>query len=245
MSQQLNLLQKQIRKLANPEKARFLAGFFRTGPGQYAAGDRLLGLTVPTQRSLAKNFSHLDLSDLQELIQSPYHEERLVSLLIATHHFEYGLKSKDLTKAENIVHFYLSNTDHINNWDLVDLSAYKILGRWCWLQNKDTKTLLRLARSKSLWEKRIAIVSTYYFIRQKVLLPTLQIASLLMTDRHDLIHKAVGWMLREVGKKDQTTLDTFLKEHCLHMPRTMLRYAIEKHPPEIRQKYLLGKTADL
>jgi len=189
-------------------------------------------------------YAHLPSIDLQDLIKSPWHEERLISLLILTHQFEAALKAKDLTKAENIVHLYLANTRYINNWDLVDLSAYKILGRWHWLQNRDTKHLLLLAHSTHLWEKRIAIVSTYFFIRSNDLSPTLEIATILLTDRHDLIHKAVGWMLREVGKRDRATLDAFLEKHCRQMPRTMLRYAIERYPEPERKKYLNAKTTD-
>lgn len=234
-------LKKTIRSHKNPEKAKLLARFFRTGPGQYAEGDLILGITVPVQRRIATEHSHLSPDQIQKLIKSPYHEERLVALLIATHHFERALKSRDLTDAEEIVRLYLKNTAYINNWDLVDLTAYKILGQWLHSQNKGHILLLKLAQSKSIWEKRIAIVSTYYFIKRQELAPTLQIATILMHDKHDLIHKAVKWMLRELGKINRSELDGFLLEHYRQMPRTMLRYAIEKHRPEIRRKYLLGE----
>ena len=237
----LQQLRELIRDHADPDKAKFLTRFFRTGPGEYAAGDKMLGIPVPAQRKIALSYSTLPLTQIQELLQSPYHEERLISLLIATHHFEKALKSKDLTGAQDVVRLYLKNTARINNWDLVDLSAYKILGRWLYLQNKGYKILEKLAHSPNLWKKRIAMVSTYYYIKQRELTPTLQIATILLHDRHDLIHKAVGWMLREVGKISRPDLDRFLAEHYRRMPRTTLRYAIEKHPPATRQKYLLGK----
>lgn len=239
----LTPLQNLIRSHGNPEKAKFLGRFFRTGPGQYAEGDQMLGITVPMQRNIAREHQQLSINETQDLIKSPYHEERLIALLIATHHFEKALKSKDLTGAKEVVHLYLANTTYINNWDLVDLTAYKILGRWLYQQNQGHDLLLKLARSRNLWEKRIAMVSTYYFIKRHNFAPTLQIATILLQDKHDLIHKAVGWMLREMGKINRQELDRFLLQHYHQMPRTALRYAIEKHPPAIRKKYLLGEIS--
>jgi 3-methyladenine DNA glycosylase AlkD len=196
---------------------------------------------VPVQRRIAREHAHVQASDIQKLIKSPWHEERLIALLLITRHFESALKSKNLTRAENIVYLYLANTTYINNWDLVDLTAYKILGRWCWLQNRTIEPLQKLARSANLWEKRIAIVATWHFLREKEYFATLHIATMLLNAPHDLIHKAVGWMLREMGKRDLSVLNAFLAQHYRAMPRTMLRYAIEKHPPAMRRKYLMGE----
>ncbi|HII66209.1 TPA: DNA alkylation repair protein, partial [Candidatus Woesearchaeota archaeon] len=213
-------LRKDIRSLANPEKARVLQGFFRTGKGQYGEGDVFLGVTVPQSRAISKKYALLSFANIKALLKSKIHEERLVALLILVHRYQKG----DEDEKKGIVDFYLGNTKCVNNWDLVDLSADKLLGHW--LFGKDTSLLCRLAESPHLWERRIAIVSTFHFIRNNRFSDTLKISGMLLGDKHDLIHKAVGWMLREVGKRDQPVLEGFLKRHHKKMPRTMLRYAI-------------------
>jgi len=209
--------------------------FFKTGKGEYGEGDVFVGLKVPTQRKLAREFSDLTLSDLKRLLNSPIHEERLISLFILIDTYDKGNeKEKD-----DIFSFYLKNIKGINNWDLVDLSAPKIVGNY--LLDKDQSLLEKFANSNNLWERRIAILSTQEFIRNGSFDRTLKIAQTLLNDKHDLIHKAVGWMLREIGKRDLKTEEKFLKVYYKRMPRTMLRYAIEKFPEAKRKKYLQGK----
>jgi len=227
-------LRKDIRSLANPEKARVLQGFFRTGKGQYGEGDVFLGVTVPQSRAISKKYALLSFANIKALLKSKIHEERLVALLILVHRYQKG----DEDEKKGIVDFYLGNTKCVDNWDLVDLSADKLLGHW--LFGKDTSLLCRLAESPHLWERRIAIVSTFHFIRNNRFSDTLKISGMLLGDKHDLIHKAVGWMLREVGKRDQPVLEGFLKRHHKKMPRTMLRYAIERLD-EGRKKFYMGK----
>ncbi|MCA9485626.1 MAG: DNA alkylation repair protein [Nanoarchaeota archaeon] len=229
---QLPKLKKELRNLANPKKAKILQGFFKTDPGQYGEGDVFMGITVPRSREIARKYHDLSFNDLDELLKSKIHEERLIALLILVHVY----KTKDTRK--EIVNYYLKNTRYVNNWDLVDLTADKILGNY--LLDKDRKILYDLAKSKSLWEKRIAIISTFQFIRNNDFKDTLKISEILLQDSHDLMHKAVGWMLREVGKKDLSVLENFLKKHYKTMSRTTLRYAIEKFPEVKRQKYLKG-----
>ncbi len=230
----LKALRKELYGLANPADAKFLQGFFKTGPGQYGEGDKFLGLRVPALRKLARNYAELGRDDVLRMLASPWHEERLLALVIMVDSYESG----DAAERTLVHRDYLANTRYINNWDLVDASAGGIVGAH--LEAGDISLLLRLARSKDMWERRIAIVSTFYFIKRGELGPTLTIAELLLRDSHDLIHKAVGWMLREVGKRDRKVLDGFLREHYHGMPRTMLRYAIERHPEAIRKKYLAG-----
>ena len=220
-------------RLANPEKQKVFIRFFKTGPGQYGEGDQFLGLTVPQQRILAKKYQHLPLPEIETLLTNPIHELRLTALMILTYHFQ----NKNVDK-KTIVDFYLKHTQWINNWDLVDLSAYKILGEY--LRTHDTKAsiLYRLANSPLLWERRIAIVSTFAFIRHHHLTHTFALSKLLLYDTHDLIHKAVGWMLREAGKKDATQLRQFLNTYAAVMPRTMLRYSVEKFSDSARKHYL-------
>jgi len=209
--------------------------FFKMGKGAYGEGDVFLGIKMPQARALAQRYADkLPFSDITELLQSPYHEERLIALLLLVHLFKTG----NLVQQKKIFTFYLTHTASINNWDLVDLSAHKIVGRY--LEKNPRKILYTLARSHNLWERRIAIIATAHFISQNDFAETLAIAHLLLTDTHDLIHKAVGWMLREVGKKSIHTEETFLKKYYMQMPRTMLRYAIEKFPEEKRQRYLKG-----
>ncbi|OIO62829.1 DNA alkylation repair protein [Candidatus Woesearchaeota archaeon CG_4_10_14_0_2_um_filter_33_10] len=230
----LNQLKKDLQKLANPEKAKLLSGFFRTGKGQYGEDDIFLGIVVPDQRKTAKKYPELQLNEIQELLSNKIHEYRLTSLFILISKFERG--NNKLKK--EIFEFYLQNAKNINNWDLVDLSAPKIPGAYILDNPKEKKILYKLAESKNLWEKRIAILSTYTFIKNHEFEDTLNISEILLKDKHDLIHKAVGWMLREIGKKDQKTEEKFLKKHCREMPRTMLRYAIEKFQKNKKEFYM-------
>ncbi|MDQ6768619.1 MAG: DNA alkylation repair protein [Gemmatimonadota bacterium] len=230
----LTALRKELRALADPTDAEFLQGFFKTAPGQYGAGDKFLGLRVPDLRRLVREYSELEDSRVLEMLKSPWHEERLLALLLLVHRYRRG----DKAVRAKVHRAYLANTQYINNWDLVDASAEHIVGPH--LDRREIKLLEKLARSKSLWERRIAIISTFHFIRAGEFRPTMKIARLLLTDTHDLIHKAVGWMLREVGKRDRRAEDAFLRKHYRVMPRTMLRYAIERHPEPLRKQYLKG-----
>lgn len=226
---------KELRDLADPDQAKNLSRFFKTGKGQYGEGDRFLGIKVPVQRTLAKKYRHLPFPDLERLLGSGIHEERLVALLILVEQYASG----DADVREAVIRLYLKNSRRVNNWDLVDLSAEKLLGRH--LHGGDPALLFSLARSRNLWERRISVIATLYFIRKGAYGTTLQIAEILLDDEHDLIHKAVGWMLREVGKRDIATERRFLDRHARNMPRTMLRYAIEKFPEKLRMKYLKQK----
>ncbi|PZU96407.1 MAG: DNA alkylation repair protein [Pseudanabaena sp.] len=225
-------LQSELDALASPTKAIALARFFKTGQGEYGEGDRFLGITVPEQRKLAKKFVSLSFDHLAELLQTDIHEYRLTALLILTYQFPKA----DLAKRAEIVSFYLNHTQWINNWDLVDVSCRQILG--VYLLDQDRSILYQLAQSPSLWEQRIAIISTLEFIKHEQFTDTLQITMILLNHRHDLIHKAVGWMLREVGKQDRPVLVEFLDLHYQQMPRTMLRYAIEHFDEPVRKAYL-------
>lgn len=232
-------LKKELRKLADPKKAKILQGFFKTRKGEYGEGDKFLGITVPLQREVAKKFQDLSLADLQRLLNSKIHEERLVALLVLVFQFEKASKDQEEKHRKAIFEFYLKNAKNINNWDLVDLSAPKISGEY--LLDKKRDVLYKLAKSRNLWEKRIAIISCFSFIRREEWRDTFLICKILLFDKHDLIHKACGWMLREVGKNSgQKKEEEFLKKYYQKMPRTMLRYAIEKFPEEKRQKYLKG-----
>ena len=224
----LENLKSDLRKIANPEKAKILQGFFKTGKGQYGEGDVFLGVTVPQSRAIVKEYKDIPLIQIGQLLNSKIHEERLISLLILRENYPKNQKE--------IFNFYLNNTKQINNWDLVDLSAPNIVGQF--LKDKPKKILYKLANSENLWEKRIAIVSTFEFIRNNNFRDTLKISEILLKDKHDLIHKAVGWMLREVGKRDQKILEDFLKKHYEKIPRTTLRYAIERFEESKRQAYL-------
>jgi len=235
MNQIINI-KKELRSKANSAKAKILQGFFKTGKGQYGEGDIFLGIIVPEQRKIAKKYIDLDLKQIQELLKSKIHEERLTSLLILVTKYKKAEKLKDEKQKQEIFKFYLENTKTINNWDLVDLSAPTIVGNY--LLNKDKKILYKLANSDNLWEKRIAIVSTFGLIKNNQLEETIKIAEILLKDKHDLIHKAVGWALREIGKRDLKELEEFLNTHHKNMPRTMLRYAIEKFDDDKRKRYL-------
>jgi 3-methyladenine DNA glycosylase AlkD len=233
--QKLKQLKNELNKFADKDKGEFLKRFFKTGPGQYGAGDIFLGINVPTQRSLANNFSALSLKEIQELLDSKIHEYRLVALLIMVKQYQKAGE----TEKKSLVAFYLKNSQKINNWDLVDLSSPNILGNY--LLDKPRDILYKLAKSNNLWQKRIAIISTLAFIRNKNFSDTIKISEILLHDSHDLIHKAVGWMLREAGKREIKVLKSFLDKYHKIMPRTMLRYAIEKLSEEERRFYL-GKT---
>ncbi|UCH81335.1 MAG: DNA alkylation repair protein [Nitrospiraceae bacterium] len=225
-------LKKDLQQVADPEKAVILQRFFKTGKGQYGEGDLFLGIKVPEQRKIAKKYATLTLRELQELLSSKYHEHRLTSLLILV--IKYS--ESDETGKKELSDFYLKNTMHINNWDLVDVSADKILGQY--LFERERKILFGLARSDNLWERRIAVMATFHFIKNNDYKDSLKISEILIADRHDLIHKAVGWLLREIGKRNLLIEEEFLKRHYKKMPRTMLRYAIEKFDHEKRRTYL-------
>jgi 3-methyladenine DNA glycosylase AlkD len=222
--------------LADEAAAEAMCRFFKTGPGQYAEGDRFLGIKTGPLRQVAREFQSLPLDETAKLLCSVYHEARMLALLILVRTFEKGGEP-----VRQAIHAqYLANTHRVNNWDLVDVSAATIVGGF--LADRDRALLTRLAASASLWERRIAIVATHHFIRHGEFTDTLQIAALLMGDREDLIHKAVGWMLREVGKRDQEALEGFLVTHCRQMPRTMLRYATERFEETLRRRYLRGEV---
>lgn len=229
------LILKSALKQAQKHPSLITAKFYKTGPGDYAEHDQFIGVAVPDLRKIAKTYSALSLEDIQTLIESPINEERLLALFILVNRYRNGNEQA----RETIYQFYLNHLQHINNWNLVDASAHLIIGAHLLHANK--AILLKLARSKIMWERRIAIVSTWYFIRHHAFEHTLKIADILLYDEHDLIHKAVGWMLREMGKRDQPVLINFLKKNSLKMPRTMLRYAIEKLSNEERRIYLLAK----
>lgn len=227
-------VRRQLKTMANPEKAAFFPRFFKAGPGEYAEGDKFIGVIVPNQRKVAKQFRDLPQTEIDKLLKDPVHECRLTGLLILVGQFE---RSKDQAQRKSIMQYYLSRTDAVNNWDLVDSSAHKILGKWL-VDRKDRRVLDRLAKSKNMWEQRIAMVATYTLIKNGELDDTLRLAEKLLSHKHDLIHKAVGWMLREAGKQDDKVLLAFLDQHAHRMPRTMLRYSIEKLSDARRKKYL-------
>ncbi len=226
----------ELRAIASTELVSLQQRFFKTGPGQYGEADVFLGIKVPLVRALAKRHWDTDLDTIKTLLHSKYHEERLFALLLLMQLYERGTDKKCIAAFD----LYLGNTMHINNWDLVDVSAPHIVGRH--LAARSRKVLHRLAKSSSLWERRIAIISTFYFIRNDDFNDTLTIAKTLLHDEHDLLHKAVGWMLREVGKRNLAAEETFLLQHYHDMPRTMLRYAIERFPEKRRQQYLKGSA---
>jgi 3-methyladenine DNA glycosylase AlkD len=227
-------LRKELYALADPADAIHLLRFFKTAPGDYGAGDKFLGLRVPALRRLARDYNQLPQTDALEMLTSSWHEERLLALMLLMYRYDRS----DRARRDTIHNAYLAHTRHINNWDLVDASAGAIVGAH--LNPREISLLGRLARSDDIWERRIAIISTFHFIKRNEFGPTLKIARLLLLDSHDLIHKAVGWMLREVGKRDRAVEDAFLKKHFRKMPRTMLRYAIERHPEKVRKQYLAG-----
>ena len=236
----VNVLLSQMLSHADPSQVAGLSRFFKTGPGQYGEGDSFLGIKVPVTRAVVKQcWQSVGVAELEECIASEYHEVRLAALLTLVELFRHAGKKTALTK-EECVQFYLNHTGRINNWDLVDLSCYPLLGEW--LLDKDRALLYDLARNgKTIWEQRIGIVSTMTFIRNGQLDDTFAISDILLHHPHDLLQKAVGWLLREAGKKDKARLESYLKTRCRAMPRTMLRYAIEKFPEQERREYLSGK----
>jgi 3-methyladenine DNA glycosylase AlkD len=226
-------IRRELKSMADPNKAAIMQRFFKTGPGQYGEGDIFMGVMVPQSRRVAKKFCQLPLREVRTLLYSHIHEERLVALLVLA--WGYSSVSSSREKEEEIVKFYLDNIKQVNNWDLVDLSAPNILGTH--LVDRERSLLYRLAGSENVWERRIAIVATHHFIRSGDFSDTLKIAAMLLQDRHDLIHKATGWMLREVGKRDAAAQEAFLEKHWSVMPRMMLRYAIERLPDSKRRRY--------
>ncbi|MBN2198170.1 DNA alkylation repair protein [Candidatus Wolfebacteria bacterium] len=225
-------LKRELKLKADPERAKILQGFFKTGKGEYGEGDIFLGLVAPKIREIALKYKNLKLGDLQKLLKSKIHEERVAALRILVDKFQ---KSGEMER-KKIFNFYLKNAKRVNNWDLVDLSAPKIVGEY--LLNKNRKILYKLVKSKNIWERRIAVLATFAFIDKNEFNDSLKIAEILLKDKHDLIHKAVGWMLREMGKKSQKSLEDFLKKHFRKMPRTMLRYSIEKLSETKRKMWL-------
>jgi len=237
MSLKTTQVKKALKDLAKPKKGKILSRFFKTGKGEYGYGDVFLGISVPNQRKVAGNFKELPLSQTAKLLKSRVHEHRLTALLILVGQFQKAEEKKK----KQIFDLYLKNYKYINNWDLVDLSAPKIIGAYLLEKPEKRKVLYQLARSKNLWKKRIAMLSTYTFIKNNQFEDPLKIAGILLDDKHDLIHKAVGWMLREIGKINQKEEELFLKKHYKTMPRTMLRYAIERFEEKKRKLYLEGK----
>lgn len=225
-------LKREFAQATNPRRARDLAWFFKTGRGEYGEGDKFIGLTVPVQRAIAKKFRHLELRDIEKLVNSRVHEHRSTGLMILVAQYEAG----DAATKQRVFDFYLQHSRRINNWDLVDGSAPYIVGKH--LLARPRRVLHRLAKSPDLWERRIAMVATAAFIRAGDLDDAFGIAALLLSDKHDLIHKAIGWMLREAGKQSRPQMIAFLKRNYSHMPRTALRYAIE-HLPEAQRKNAL------
>jgi 3-methyladenine DNA glycosylase AlkD len=242
MNQNTKKIVVAIKKQANPQKAKHSQRFFKTDPGEYGEGDLFLGVSTPIKRDIAKRFKKdICLNDLVDLISDPYHDIRQVGLFLLVELFK---KAKTQKEKKHLVDFYLNNSAYINNWDLVDCSADKIVGQYLYEEHlkldeeKTPNLLIKLAKSNILWERRIAILSTFPFIRAKQFLPTIELAKKLINDQEDLIHKAVGWLLREVGKREEKVLIDFLDQYSLKMPRTMLRYSIEKLPEKKRQFYL-------
>lgn len=233
----LPLLRSRLLRLASPRDAGFLGGYFKTAPGEYGAGDKFIGIRVPVLRRLAREFRALPRRDTMVLLHSPVHEERSLALMMLVDAYQ---RADDAGRAE-IYDLYLSHLDHVNNWDLVDGSAPRIVGAH--LETRSRQVLFRLARSKIVWRRRVAVLATFHFIRADDFADALRLAELLLADGHDLMHKAVGWMLREIGKRDAMALKQFLDRHAARMPRTMLRYAIEKLPSRVRRRYLRAGKA--
>lgn len=228
----LAAVRRRLREAGDRDDAVFLQRFFKTGPGQYGEGDHFLGVRLPMTRTLAREAADLPIADVEKLLHDKWHEARVLALILLVNRYKRG----DEAEREKIFRVYLANTDRINNWDLVDVSAPRIVGAH--LEKRPRGLLDKLAKSKSLWERRIAILATAWFIRLDEFDDTLRIATALLSDSHDLIHKAVGWMLREVGKRDERVLERFLDEHAHEMPRTALRYSIERMSPAKRKRYM-------
>ncbi|MEK6891214.1 MAG: DNA alkylation repair protein [Nanoarchaeota archaeon] len=231
----INEIKKDLRKVAVTEKIPIYQNFFKTGKGDYGEGDIFLGIYSDDIKIIAKKYKSISLDLVKNLLESKIHEERVLAMRILVE--KYNELNDDST-----VKFYKKHNKKINNWDLVDLSADKIIGHYYYNNKKKIKELYKLAKSDNLWERRTAIIATFYFIRKNQFKDTIKISEILLNDKHDLIQKAVGWMLREIGKKDKKTLVDFIKKHYKNMPRTMLRYSIEKFPEKERKDYLLGKV---
>ena len=230
----LQQVEKHLRVIADPTTAEHSQRFFKTGPGEYGEGDRFRGIRVPVLRKLAREFRALSLEETIRLLHSKWHEQRLLALVMMVNRFARA----DETGKKEVYSLYLENTRWINNWDLVDTTCTHIVGGW--LYPRKRTVLYELVRSELIWERRIAIIASFYFIKQGDFSDTLKLSKRLLNGSHDLMHKAVGWMLREVGKRDLQVEEQFLIEHYNDMPRTMLRYAIEKFPEDRRQAYLRG-----
>jgi len=228
----VDLIKSELKAHSRLDKSEILSKFFKTGKGQYGEGDVFLGVMVPEQRTIAKKHKHISLIEIKNLLESKIHEHRLTALLILVEQFKEG----DISTKESIFNFYLNNVEFVNNWDLVDLTADKIVGEW--LLNNDKALLFELAKSSDLWKRRISIISTFAFIKKGKFNITLEISEMLLNDPHDLIQKAVGWMLRELGKRNQSKEEQFLMSHYKTMPRTMLRYAIERFDQSKRAQYM-------
>ena len=229
-------LKAELRKYASAERKAMNLRFFKTDKGDYGEGDQFIGVTVPDTRKVGRQFAEMSFTEISKVLSSPIHEERLAALMILVHRYQ----NSDNSMQEKVYRFYLKNLSFVNNWDLVDLSAGQIIGAH--LLEQDKSLLYKLAKSKDLWERRVAILASYAFIRNQSYDDTLRLSELLLNDTHDLIHKAVGWMLREVGKRDEKVLEAFLKVHMHKMPRTALRYAIERFPEAKRLRYLKSKV---
>jgi len=242
--QKTEKIKTELQKLKNPKQAKILSGFFKTKKGEYGEGDVFLGIKVPKTREVAKKYyKETKLGEVEELLNSKFHEERLCALLILVQKFEdkkLNREEKEKIQKE-IFKLYLKNAERINNWDLVDLSAPKIIGKYLFEHREKISVLDELSNSDNLWKQRISILATFYFINKKEFSHTLKLAEKMLSHEHDLMHKAIGWMLREVGKRNQNAEEEFLKKHYKKMPRTMLRYAIEKFSEEKRKSYLNGK----
>lgn len=234
MKQTAEMVTQALWKLGDPEKASLSHRFFKAGPGEYAEGDKFMGVTVPLQRKLVKEFKDLALGEITSLLESEYHECRLTGLLILVHRYQ---KAKAAKEKEKFCEYYLSKLDHVNNWDLVDSTAYKLLGAEI-VRTGDETILDELASSEELWRERVAVIATLALIKSKDFEPTLRLCKQFLDHEHDLIHKATGWMLREAGKVNKTVLETFLARNSRKMPRTMLRYAIERLPKAERDRWM-------
>jgi 3-methyladenine DNA glycosylase AlkD len=235
----LKKLKSELKKAADVNRAKSLSRFFKTGPGQYGWGDRFLGIALPITRAFARRYKDFNFSEIRKLLRSEFHEERMVALLILLEQYK---ESSELGQ-KRIFEFYIKNTKYINNWDLVDVTCRDVVGAYLFEWGRKIiptgrQILFRLAKSKNIWERRIAIVSTWYFIRRNSFYYTLEISKILLSDKNDLIHKAVGWMLREVGKRDEKLLERFLRDNYDYIPRTTLRYAIERFPEVKRKRFL-------
>lgn len=232
-------VQQRLKQLADPKRAAHYSRFFKSGKGEYGEGDRFIGVTVPLQRTVTREFQDLPQTETAKLLDSPLHECRLTALLILVRQYE---RARDEREQKSIYNFYFKKIGRVNNWDLVDASCYKIVGPYLYHIKQDREPLFKLARSRDLWKNRIAIISTLYFIKHGELDTTIDVATILLTHEHDLIHKAVGWMLREVGKANEQVMLDFIDRHYEQMARTMLRYAIEKLPKAQQKRILTGTT---